>query len=116
MRGLRRVWVIAVVLALVGAWGEWMAAQEPAPVRQPVPKPLPQEVVDAWKQAGAQVGWMRAIPGIGYDLLFRVGGEGEPGELPAFRLGFQPGVLASLPPPPAPFGLVLSGTPVTDAG
>jgi hypothetical protein len=128
MRGLRRVWVIAAVLAWVGAWGQWMAAQEPAPVQQAVPKPLPQEIVDAWKKAGAEVGWMRAIPDIHNQgkrwwpfrslyLQFRIGGEGEPGEWPAFRfIIWKPGVLASLPPPPAPFGLDLSLTLVRDAG
>ena len=40
--------------------------------------------------------------------MFRTGGEGKEGELPAFRFGeWREGVLSQLPPPGQAFGLDL---------
>ncbi len=81
------------------------------------PQPLPVEVVEAWKKAGAVVGWI----GIDGDkcghLEFRCAAEGKQGEVPAFRFPeWRPGEMAQLPQPPRPFGLDLTLTQVTDAG
>ena len=80
-----------------------------------VPTPLPEELVTAWKKAGAEVGWERVTPG-GF-LKFVPEKEGKPGDLTAFRFSsWQEGVLAKLPAPEAPFGLSLGDTQVTDSG
>ena len=73
------------------------------------PKPLQPEVVKAWRDAGADVGWMKDVPpklssGYAYWAPFRE--KGEAGAVPALR--YHPdkkGVLAMLPDPGVPFGL-----------
>src|SRR6516162_11275842 len=77
------------------------------------PKPLPPEIVKAWTDAGARVGWMPA------DDRFPEfhEGKGEKGEAPAFRFNrWTAGIVAKLPSPQAAFGLALSFTLVADAG
>ena len=74
------------------------------------PKPLPPEVVKAWRDAGFDVGWMRDVPppqspAWGFWRPWRE--KGETGAIPAFG---QPernagGVLEKLPDPATPFGL-----------
>src|SRR5262245_49022274 len=55
-----------------------------APVPQAASlKPLPAEIVEAWKNAGAEVGWMSRTA-TGYSCL-HTHQTGEPGEIPAFR-------------------------------
>ena len=86
------------------------------------PQPLPEDIVAAWKAAGAKVGWMRGVPAFSMEFLFEDTEfvrekEGKPGDLPAFRFySWQEGRLAKLPVPAAAFGLDLHGTEVTDAG
>lgn len=79
------------------------------------PKPLPKDVTDAWKKAGAEVGW--------YDQTrygathFAVRNASNPGEIPAFRLKeWTAGTLPKLPQPDAPFmlDLVSVSSKVTD--
>ena len=100
------------------------------------PKPLPEDIVKAWKEAGAEVGWLRVYPD-GFKLdggeviwphlfpgvpiafgQFVVEKQGAPGDLPAFRFAlWHPGRLAKLPVPASAFGLSLGGTQIfmTDA-
>jgi RNA polymerase sigma factor (sigma-70 family) len=92
------------------------AEQQPAKDRPP--EPLPEAIVKAWKDAGAEVGWMRpGSAGFFRSLgLFDLGEE-KPGDLPGFLFSeWRQGVLAKLPDPARPFGLWLGGAQVTDAG
>ena len=105
------------------------AAAGAPPANTDAPKPLPEDIVKAWKEAGAEVGWLRVDP----DSLQVVGGEngwlkvyqgvpvpfvqfvpekqGKPGDLPAFHFAYWPkGGLAKLPAPASAFGLSLFGT------
>ena len=80
-----------------------------------MPKPLPQEVVDAWKQAGAEVG----LHGIADDgeIVFWTEGEPTADMLPGFHInGWKEGVVSDLPDPGAPFALSIKFSDVTDAG
>jgi hypothetical protein len=74
------------------------------------PRPLPPEVVKAWRDAGAEVGWMKdGPPGPldkrfwGYWDPFRK--KGGAGAVPAFDFHPREGVLAKLPDPGVAFGL-----------
>src|SRR5258708_755794 len=79
------------------------------------PKPLPKETVMEWKQAGAEVGWMRLDD---FEFLERLPeNEGKPGDLPTFKFyPWKAGVLAKLSAATEPFGLDLSHTRITNAG
>jgi uncharacterized protein (TIGR03067 family) len=74
-------------------------------------QPLPADIVKAWRDAGAKIGWMKDVPpkaagGYGYWQPFRE--KGEAGAAPAFKLHAQgKGVLAKLPDPGVVFGLDL---------
>src|SRR5713101_5214023 len=83
---------------------------DPPPAKKDPPKQLPEEIIAAWKEAGADVrwmwvekdGWINNMPekvGVGGDLLFR---------FPTWKAG----MLAKLPSPAAPFGLDLGRTQV----
>src|SRR5437899_340224 len=82
------------------------------------PKRLPQEIVEAWREAGAEVGWMRShgqrtltevrailVWGVDEVDFLELAPHGMPGDLPAFGfsarafLGFpwEEGLLAKLP-------------------
>ncbi|MCI0376475.1 MAG: hypothetical protein L0215_02590 [Gemmataceae bacterium] len=85
------------------------------------PQPLPKEIVEAWKEAGAKVGWLRAKD-VGFRSRQFVFHEFDPeqpaaaGDVPAFHLvRWQTGQLAKLPAPMTAFGLFLSRAEVTDA-
>ena len=74
-----------VVAAVLGSWAASGARAEGKP-----PEPLPANVVTAWEKAGAVAGWMGPAPtgwmaNVFGDIVFRTGGEGKEGELPAFR-------------------------------
>ena len=100
------------------------------PAKTEAPKPLPENIVAAWKEAGAEVGWMRVDPT--WVPVFVQEQEGKPGDLPAFFFGgvkaatpdghvffkfpLKEGQLAKLPAPATAFGLGLGHTQVTDAG
>ena len=95
-----------------------------------LPKPLPENIVTAWKAAGAKVGWMRVDPT--WVAVFVQEQEGKPGYLPAFSFSgvqaatpdghvffkypLKDGQLAKLPAPATAFGLGLHFTQMTDAG
>jgi hypothetical protein len=75
-------------------------------------EPISKEIAQAWKKAGAEVGWMRLD-----DSVFLPDKEGMSGDLPAFRFStLKEGVLAKLPDPAAPFGLELADNKLEDAG
>lgn len=86
---------------------------------QKLPKSLPDNIVEAWKQAGIEVGW--ASPD--WDS-FRWGSAmvfpKDPipsNALPTFRVGrFKLGQLARLPQPQQPFGIDYGYAQLTDAG
>jgi len=78
-------------------------------------KPLAEDVVKAWKEAGAEVGWLHEDP-FHLHLNFVPEKDGKPGELPAFRFAkWQDGCIMKLPDPASPFGLSL-GHLATDSG
>lgn len=102
-----RAWVLA--LLLVGG-PAWFAA---SPDTKELPKPLPEAVVRAWKDAGAKVGWMTVDASGALAFVEKP----EAGAVPAFRFAkWKDGVVSKLPAPEAPFGLDLAKTEVTDTG
>jgi hypothetical protein len=69
-------------------------------------------LVAAWTEAGATVGWMKAVD---YGVEFRKGVEGQEGEVPAFLFRtWTAGVVGTLPQPRRAFGLELYSPKVTD--
>jgi hypothetical protein len=101
----------ATLLLLTGGGRESLSAPLPANARR---QPLPRELVAAWREAGATVGWMKADQGW---LRFREGVEGKQGEVPVFWFRkWTGGVVGQLPQPQRAFGLALRGPQVTDAG
>jgi len=91
------------------------AAADQAPAKNTPPKPLPKEIAQAWKDAGAEVGWMRADK---FGLLQLVSKkEGVAGDLPAFKFAaWKDGLVPKLPAPPGAFGLYLFGSKIRDTG
>ena len=89
---------------------------DPPAAKNDQPKPLPKEIVEAWKAAGAVVGWMQ-LDDFGRSQWLPEG-NGVAGALPVFSFPSWPeGQLAKLPVPAAPFGLYLeSPKGLTDAG
>src|SRR5262245_11937201 len=83
-------------------------------------QPLSEEIVKAWKDANAEVGWIEwsevcRVGWLGY-FGFTSEKEGGTGELPGFKfVEWQQGVVTRLPAPEAAFGLDLDHTQVTDA-
>lgn len=78
-----------------------------------LPKPLPDTITRAWKDAGATVGWMKTDESGVLTFLEKP----EPGAIPAFRFpNWEDGVVPKLPTPDAPFGLCQSKTEITDSG
>src|SRR5436190_13940062 len=71
------------------------------------PRPLPPEVVKAWRDAGAGVGWMKDVPPRptgGYEFWEPYREKVEPGAVPAFRFHLdKEGVVAKLPDPGVAF-------------
>src|ERR1043165_6978047 len=106
-RAMRGLAVLVILAALVPpGWSQ---------DKKPLPKPLPNTIVQAWKAAGAEVGWMRVHP---HGVLDFIGAaKGEPGDVPAFRFeSWRENVLRKLPAPAGSFGLDLVLSEVTDAG
>jgi internalin A len=90
-----------------------LRAEQPA--KKALPEPLPKEVLDAWKKAGADVGWMR-IDTFG-SLKLMPEKERAAGDLPAFGFtDWKNGQVVKLPSPAAAFGLHLFGSKVRDVG
>ena len=79
------------------------------------PARLPTEIVAAWTNAGAKVGWV-AVGQFG-NLTFREGVEETKDEVSGFKFfKWTDGVIGKLPQPETAFGLVLNSTQVTNAG
>ena len=74
---MRHSFVLVLLAGVVGSPSA-LAQQEK------IPKPLTEDVVKVWRNAGASPGWMKS-DGFGA-LQFRSGLKGEVGELPGFRL------------------------------
>jgi internalin A len=116
MQKQRTAWPRLVVLAVLtscvlGVSGGVEAEKNEAP------RPLPPEIVKAWCDAGAKVGWMIDAPPKpqgGYEFWEPWREEVEPGTVPAFKFHPEKGdVLANLPDPGAPFGLDFHCSAVT---
>jgi hypothetical protein len=83
------------------------------PEKKDLPRPLPENVAKAWKDAGATVGWMKQEESGNLTFLEKP----EAGAIPAFRFEkWKDGVVAKLPAPGAAFGLDLAKTELTDSG
>ena len=97
-----------VVLAVLASCGLGTATSAD-PEHKDAPKPLLLEIVKAWRDAGAQAGWMKDIPAqLGtYKFGEPWREKGEEGAIPAFRFPDKnaDGVLAKLPDPGTAFGL-----------
>lgn len=101
--------VLAFSLVLIT--GQFGFAEQPE--NKDLPKPLPEHIVKAWKDAGATVGWMKVEKSGALSFVEKP----EAGAIPAFRFPkWKDGLVAKLPIPEAPFGLDLSKTEVMDAG
>ncbi len=71
--------------------------------QQSVPARLPEPIVKAWTQAGAQVGWLRKSTGFGF---LPASAPPMTGDVACFFISPWPnGVVSKLPPPQQPFGL-----------
>ena len=107
------MWCCLVVLAVLASCGVDAIFGADAGKKE-APKPLPREIVKAWRGIGANVGWMKM------NLMdnapsFQV--EGEIKALTVFQFTeWKAGVLAKMPDPGAPFGLCVNLTKVTDVG
>ena len=81
------------------------------PDKKDPPKPLPDDIGKAWKDAGASAGWVNTS---GFPEFVE---KPEVGAITAFQFRvWKDGVVAKLPAPEVPFGLDLSDTNMTDAG
>ena len=99
---------LLAALLILAAGASTSRADSPL-AKTDAPQPLPENIVTAWKAAGAKVGWWRLSP-TGYHS-FVPEKDGEPGDLPAFRFySWQQGCLAKLPAPATAFGLDFSCT------
>lgn len=93
--------------------GLWCVGLRKSAGQDDDPKPLPAEVVKAWKDAGATVGWMK-VESNGLLTFFE---KPEQGATPAFRFAkWKDGVLPKLPYPDTPFGLDRAKTKGSDTG
>ena len=112
MQAQATTWRALAALATLASCGLTIFAGEGLG-KKDAAKPLPPEIVKAWKGAGASVGWMK-LDTMG---LMNEDENGAPGTVPAFRfrLELKQGVVANLTPPETAFGLFFSGTLVTDA-
>ena len=107
------MWYYLAVLAVLASCGLDVFAGADADKKE-APKPLPREIVKAWRGIGANVGWMKMDLGDN-GPEFQV--EGEIRAMTVFQFTeWKEGVLAKMPDPGAPFGLCLNLTKVTDAG
>jgi len=120
-RQVGSVVMFGLVVALLLSWGSSRSQSQEAEGKEKLRR-LPAEIVQQWRAAGAEVGWLH----IGQDEFIELygfisfGGESvaKAGDLPGFRYRMWPGegVIEKLPDPGVPFGLDLSDTTITDAG
>ena len=112
-----RMGTALAVLILLASTDRLSHADTP-PAKTYTLKPLPKNIVTAWKVAGAEAGWMQPTP---FGLFrFVHARDGKPGDLPAFRFGrWQAGHLTQLPIPETAFGLIIGNyqyTELSEAG
>ena len=107
------MWYYLAVLAVLASCGLDGFAGADADKKE-APKPLPREIVKAWRGIGANVGWMKMDLGDN-GPTFQVEGEIRAMTVLQFT-EWKEGVLAKMPDPGAPFGLCLNLTKMTDAG
>lgn len=101
----------SLVLALLLFGNQSLSAEQPD--SKAIPKPLPEKIVKAWKEAGAVAGWMKVQD----SGVLAFSEKPEPGAIPAFRFTkWKDGVVPKLPTPDAPFGIDLAKTDVEDTG
>ncbi|MCE9561468.1 MAG: hypothetical protein K8U57_05385 [Planctomycetes bacterium] len=101
----------ALAFAFVLVTGQFGFAEQPD--KKELPKPLPDNIVKAWKDAGATVGWIM-VSESGIPTFVD---KPEAGAIPAFRFAkWKDGVVPKLPVPEASFGLDLAKTEILDAG
>lgn len=99
-----------VLSVFVAALAAVPAAGADAPA-VPAARPIPEPVAAKWRAAGAELGWLRAVPGGG--LTF-VSGAPLPDDLPSFRFGGRgcgvgkDSIFHKLPDPGVPFGVSFS--------
>ncbi len=107
-------WHYLAALAVLASCGLDVYAGADADKKE-APKPLPPEIVQTWRDAGANVGWMNMNLHLNRHMFEA---EGEARAMPVFQFSeWEEGVLLKLPDPGgAPFGLCLNLTKVTDAG
>src|SRR5690348_292891 len=106
MQMQRTKWHYLAAMAVVASCGLSVFVGA-GPDKKDVPKPLRPEIVKAWRDAGAKVGWMKMYSNGFVNLSFQEKDEG--GAFPAFALfKWKEGVLAKLPDPGAAFGLYLA--------
>lgn len=107
MKHQRTSYYLASLTVLASCYLGIFAGEEPE--RKDAPKPLPPETVKAWRDAGAEVGWMKGVPPQSgkYRFWQPWHDKAEAGAIPAFRFPERKagGVLARLPDPDTPFGL-----------
>ena len=113
MHKQRTTWQYLAILAVLASSGLSVFAAGGGDQKDP-PKPLPPEIVKAWRDAGAVVGWMK-VENDGFVRFVQE--KVEAGAISAFRFfRWKEGALAKLPDPGTAFGLDLQDTQVTDAG
>jgi hypothetical protein len=99
---------LAALAVLAGFWPD--VSPGASTDRKDAPEPLPPEIVKAWRDAGADAGWMKDVSpqrSGGYEFWRPWREKGEAGALPAFRFPERKagGGLAKLPDPGTAFGL-----------
>jgi Leucine-rich repeat (LRR) protein len=104
-----RVQMVVVLLLVLG--GSTSVAQAP---KKELPKPLPENLLNAWKEAGAQFAWSD----VKMSTLLGVTDKPEPGAIPIFIFDNhrKEGVVAKLPIPDAPFGILFVNSSLTNSG
>ncbi len=107
------MWYYLAVLAVLANCGLDVFAGADADKKES-PKPLPREIVKAWRGIAANVGWMKMDLGDNRPT-FQV--EGKARAMTVFQFTvWKEGVLEKMPDPGASFGLCLNSTKMTDAG
>ena len=113
---LHRLPVALGALAFLSVLG---TGEYPAQGGKPAAEPLPESVTKAWRDGGAEVGWIRVGHPTKHFAVGRLGFKSEKnglsGDVPAFQFAeWKAGVFPRLPMPVRPFGLSLHD--ITDTG
>jgi hypothetical protein len=105
-RWAQRLLVALVALATCSGLG---GAADPKD-KGDAPKPLPADVVKAWKDAGANLIWLRPAWLHGFEERwdFFERDKRDPGDLPGFGIELKEALLAKLPAPDTAFALYVN--------